>query len=58
MDLAEAVGSDEMAVKANIQAVRPGMHQLFVSSKTGAGLTEYMQFLAARLAECMRKTSA
>lgn len=58
MDLAKAVYFDEIALKANIQAVRPGMHHLFVSAKTGAGLPEYVQFLTARLAECTRKTSA
>lgn len=58
MDLADAVDFDEISLKANIQAVRPGMHHLSVSAKTGAGLPDYVQFLTARLAECVRKTSA
>jgi hydrogenase nickel incorporation protein HypB len=49
-DLAEAVEFDEETVKANIQAVRPGMQHFVVSAKTGAGLHEYLQFLKARLA--------
>ncbi|HEX4019730.1 MAG TPA: hydrogenase nickel incorporation protein HypB [Acidobacteriaceae bacterium] len=51
MDLAEAVEFDEESVKANIQAVRPGMRHFLVSAKTGAGLQEYLQFLTAQLAE-------
>ncbi len=45
MDLAAAVEFDEESVKANIQAVRPGMRYFAVSAKTGAGLQEYLQFL-------------
>ena len=56
IDLAEAVEFDEESVKANIQAVRPGMHIFGVSAKTGAGLQEYLQFLTARLAELEPKT--
>jgi hydrogenase nickel incorporation protein HypB len=37
MDLAEAVEFDEGAVKANIQAVRPGMHQVAVSVRQVKG---------------------
>jgi hydrogenase nickel incorporation protein HypB len=48
MDLAEAVEFDETAAMANIQAVRPGMHVLKVSAKTGAGMEQYLQFLAQR----------
>ncbi|HEY4048569.1 MAG TPA: hydrogenase nickel incorporation protein HypB [Acidobacteriaceae bacterium] len=51
MDLAAAVEFDEEAVKANIQAVRPGMRYFAVSSKTGAGMQEYLQFLTAQLRE-------
>jgi hydrogenase nickel incorporation protein HypB len=57
MDLAEAVEFDEESVQANIQAVRPGMRQFTVSSKTGFGLQEYLQFLTARLAELTERTS-
>jgi hydrogenase nickel incorporation protein HypB len=55
MDLAEAVEFDEESVKANIQAVRPGMRHFAVSAKTGAGLQEYLQLLTARLTELTQK---
>src|SRR5271154_5384628 len=47
IDLAEAVEFDEETVKANIQAVRPGMPHFAVSAKTGAGMPEYLRFLKA-----------
>lgn len=50
-DLAEAVEFDEQTLRANIQAVRPGMRQFLVSVKTGAGLKDYLQFLTGALAE-------
>src|SRR5271156_5448806 len=50
-DLAEAVEFDEPAALANIQAVRPGMEVFSVSAKTGAGMPQFLEFLAARLAE-------
>ena len=56
IDLAEAVEFDEESVKANIQAVRPGMLHFAVSAKTGAGLQDYLQFLTARLAELTHMT--
>jgi hydrogenase nickel incorporation protein HypB len=49
-DLAAAVEFDEAAVRANIQAVRPGMEVFKLSAKTGEGLPEYAQFLERRLA--------
>jgi hydrogenase nickel incorporation protein HypB len=55
MDLAEAVEFDEESLKANIQAVRPGMLHFAVSSKTGAGMQEYLQFLTTRLVEVFEK---
>ena len=55
MDLAEAVEFDEESLKANIQAVRPGMPHFAVSSKTGAGMQEYLQFLTTRLVEVFEK---
>ncbi|MFY9940272.1 MAG: hydrogenase nickel incorporation protein HypB [Silvibacterium sp.] len=58
MDLAEAVEFDEESVKANIQAVRPGMRHFAVSAKTGVGIQEYMQFLTDRLAEHAQKHTA
>lgn len=48
MDLAKAVEFDESAAMANIQAVRPGMEVFKVSAKTGAGMDQYLQFLAQR----------
>jgi hydrogenase nickel incorporation protein HypB len=53
MDLAAAVEFDEPAAVANIQAVRPGMQILKVSAKTGAGMDQYLQFLAERRSERM-----
>lgn len=46
MDLAEAVEFDVTAADGNVQRVRPGMPVLKVSSKTGAGMDEWLQFLA------------
>jgi hydrogenase nickel incorporation protein HypB len=51
MDLAEAVEFDATAASRNIQAVRPGMPILHVSSKTGAGIGEYLAFLESRRSE-------
>ncbi|MBA3633832.1 MAG: hydrogenase nickel incorporation protein HypB [Acidobacteria bacterium] len=45
MDLAEAVEFDSQAAHASIQAVRPGMKVFEVSSKTGAGMDEWLEFL-------------
>jgi hydrogenase nickel incorporation protein HypB len=50
-DLAEAVEFDAEATRRNIQAVRPGMRVFEVSAKTGAGMEDYLEFLAKRLAE-------
>jgi hydrogenase nickel incorporation protein HypB len=47
MDLAEAVEFDLAAADSNIQRVRPGMPVLRVSSKSGAGMDEWLQFLAS-----------
>jgi hydrogenase nickel incorporation protein HypB len=58
MDLAKAVEFDEEAVRANIQAVRPGMRCYAVSAKTEAGMAEYLEFLSDRLAEFMQKEAA
>jgi hydrogenase nickel incorporation protein HypB len=46
IDLAAAVEFDELAVNANIQAVRPGMSVFKVSAKTGVGMDVFLQFLA------------
>jgi hydrogenase nickel incorporation protein HypB len=49
IDLAAAVEFDEEAVRANIQAVRPGMRQFPVSAKTGAGMEDWLQFLTQQV---------
>src|SRR3984893_508385 len=48
MDLAEAVEFDAAALGRNIQAVRPGMRVLHVSSKTGDGMNDSLGFLESR----------
>src|SRR6202041_2187492 len=48
MDLAVAVEFDWNAALANIQAVRPNMQVLRVSSKTGEGMEEWQRLLEAR----------
>jgi hydrogenase nickel incorporation protein HypB len=51
MDLATAVEFDGAMAYENIQAVRPGMQVFQVSSKTGEGMAQYLDFLTARLAD-------
>jgi len=48
MDLATAVEFDLKTARASIQAVRPGMKVFEVSSKTGAGMDEWRQFLQSQ----------
>ena len=55
-DLAEAVDFNWDAAYGNIQAVRPGMRVFRLSSKTGDGMEEYLQFLASRFAEIRSTT--
>jgi|HubBroStandDraft_6_1064221.scaffolds.fasta_scaffold100568_4 hydrogenase nickel incorporation protein HypB len=47
-DLAAAVEFDEATAQRNIQAVRPGMEVFQLSSKTGEGMTEVLEFLERR----------
>ncbi len=47
-DLAAAVEFDSAAAHRNIQAVRPGMTVLELSTKTGAGFDQWIDLLAAR----------
>jgi hydrogenase nickel incorporation protein HypB len=54
MDLAAAVEYDWPAASSNIQAVRPGMHVLRVSAKTGDGMSDWLEFLRS-LAARVRK---
>ena len=49
-DLAAAVEFDAAAAHDNIARVRPGMMVFEVSAKTGEGMEELMEFLAARAA--------
>jgi hydrogenase nickel incorporation protein HypB len=51
MDLAQAVEFDWHSAYGNIQAVRPGLQVFKLSAKTGEGIDEYLEFLAARLNE-------
>jgi hydrogenase nickel incorporation protein HypB len=48
MDLATAVEFDQDAARTNIEAVRPGMRIVHVSSKTGAGMEEYLSLFQPR----------
>jgi hydrogenase nickel incorporation protein HypB len=54
MDLAEAVEFDGAAANENIRKVRPGIEILKISSKTGSGMAEWVQFLSA--AKALRTT--
>ena len=49
MDLAEAVEFDKQAALKSIEAVRPKMQMFEVSSKTGAGMDEWLKFLESNL---------
>jgi hydrogenase nickel incorporation protein HypB len=48
IDLAAACEFDRVKALANIEAVRPGMRVFESSSKTGAGLDEWLAYLAER----------
>jgi len=50
MDLAEVVEFDLQAAHKSIQAVCPGMQVFEVSSKTGAGMDEWLNFLQSNFA--------
>jgi hydrogenase nickel incorporation protein HypB len=47
-DLAAAVEFNEAAARRNIQCVRPGMEVFKLSSKTGEGVTEFLEVLERR----------
>jgi len=57
MDLASAVEFDWYSVYGNIQAVRPGMRVFRLSAKSGVGMGEYLDFLAARRNELRAATA-
>lgn len=56
-DLSSAVEFNWDTAYGNIQAVRPGMRVFRLSSKTGEGMGEYLEFLASRLAELRSATA-
>jgi len=49
-DIAAAVEFDLAAARESIQAVRPGMEVLEVSSKTGEGMSRWLDFLRSKVA--------
>lgn len=49
MDLAEAAEFDLTTARRNIESVRPGMQIFEVSSKTGLGMQEILDFLHSQL---------
>src|SRR5579863_69315 len=57
MDLAEAVEFDLAAANSNIQRVRPGMEVLRVSSKSGSGFDEWLEFLMSARTSRLRFAS-
>ena len=57
MDLASVVEFDFSTAYGNIQAVRPGMQVFQLSSKTGAGMQSYVDFLATRLSDSHSATA-
>jgi hydrogenase nickel incorporation protein HypB len=54
MDLASAVGFDDSLARRNIEQARPGAPVFATSAKTGQGLPEWFEYLAAL---CQRKRS-
>jgi len=50
-DLAAAVEFNRSVARANIQAVRPGIHVFELSAKSGEGMRDYFDFLATSLTE-------
>jgi hydrogenase nickel incorporation protein HypB len=58
IDLKEAVEFDSASAYRNIQAVRPGMTILEVSSKSNIGIVELLEFLNSRRAEAREVASS
>ena len=50
MDIAEAVGFDREAAIRNIRAIRPDVRVFETSAKTGAGMQEWLDYLAGQRA--------
>ena len=46
IDIAEAVGFDRVAALKNVNEIRPGIRVFETSAKTGAGMTEWLAYLA------------
>jgi hydrogenase nickel incorporation protein HypB len=55
MDLAAAVEFDRAAALANIQSVRPGMHVLEVSTKSGQGMDEIVALFEEKMRAMLRQ---
>ena len=58
IDLAAACEFDRDLARANIESVRPGMRILETSAKTGAGLDDWLAYLAARRAALVAAAAA
>ena len=58
MDLAAACEFDEAVAEKNIQAVRPGIELFKVSTKTGFGTQQFLNYLGLRLANSRDMTTA
>jgi len=48
IDLADAVEFDRKAARANIETIRPGLPVMELSTKSGAGMDEWMSLLVSR----------
>jgi len=48
IDLADAVEFDRQAARANIESIRPGLPVMELSTKSGAGMDEWMNLLKSR----------
>jgi hydrogenase nickel incorporation protein HypB len=56
-DLAQAVEFDWDAASANIDSVRPGMEVIAVSSKTGAGMDQWLERLSRVISQPVPPTA-
>lgn len=50
MDLAKAVEFDDAAADRNVQAVRPGIRTFKLSTKSGAGVPEFLEYIQGQRA--------
>lgn len=57
-DLADAVEFDSKSAEANIQHVRPGMQVITVSSKTGAGMAEWLNLITTAASKRIKASDA